>query len=66
MYVGGVKSGVYGFYTTLHIEYCYPFVTHVEGVKGVKYYVLYSIYRASCPSKGEGYLLFEMPSVFWV
>ena len=53
MYVGGVKSSVYGFYTTLHIEYCYPFVTHVEGVKGVKYYVLYSVYRASCPSKGE-------------
>ena len=23
MYVGGVKSGVCGFYTTLHTEYCY-------------------------------------------
>ena len=22
-YVGGVKSGVCGFYTTLHTEYCY-------------------------------------------
>ena len=23
MYVGGVESGVCGFYTTLHTEYCY-------------------------------------------
>ena len=33
------------------------FVTHVKRVKSVKYYVLYSVYRASHPSKGEGYLL---------
>ena len=39
------------------------FVTHVEGVK---YYVLYSVYRASHPSKGEGYLLIEEPSILWV
>ena len=32
------------------------FVTHVEWVESVKYYVLLSVYRASCPSKGEGYL----------
>ena len=23
MYIGGVESGVCGFYTTLHTEYCY-------------------------------------------
>ena len=28
----------------------------IERAKGVKYYVLYSVYRASHPSKGEGYL----------
>ena len=50
MYVEDIENGVCGFYTTLHTEYCY-FVTHVEGVK---YYVLYSVYRASRPSKGEG------------
>ena len=41
-------------------------LTHVEGVEDVKYYVLYSVYRASHPSKGEGYLLFEKPSIMWV
>ena len=30
------------------------FVTPVERVKSIKYYVLYSVYRASRPSKGEG------------
>ena len=64
MYVKDVKDGVCGFYATLHTEYCYSF-THVEGVEGVKYDVLYSVYRASRPSKGEGYL-FEKPSVLWV
>ena len=29
------------------------FVTHVEGVEGVNYYVLYSVYRASHPSEGK-------------
>ena len=62
MYVEDVKDGVCSFYATLHTEYSCSF-THV---KGVKYYVLYSIYRASHPSKGEGYLLFENPSVLWV
>ena len=28
------------------------FVTHVKRVESVKYYVLYSVYRASRPSKG--------------
>ena len=32
------------------------FVTHVKRIESVKYYVVYSIYRASHPSKGEGYL----------
>ena len=36
MYVGGVESGVCGFYTTLHTEYC----THVGGVEG--YCTLYA------------------------
>ena len=52
------------FAATLYTEYYYSF-THVEGVKDVKYYVLYSVYRASRPSKGEGYL-FEKPSALWV
>ena len=56
-----VKSGVCGFYATLHTEYCNvtQFVTHVEGVKSVKY----SVYRASHPcQKGR---LFE-PSILGV
>ena len=35
-------------YATLHTEYCYSFTQ----VKGVKYYVLYSVHRASHSSKG--------------
>ena len=31
-------------------------VTHVKGVEGVKYYVLYSVYRGLSPLQGEGYL----------
>ena len=38
------------------------FVTHVERVESVKYYVLYYVYRASHPSKGEGYLFESLPS----
>ena len=55
-----VKSGVCGFYGTLHTEYCNvtQFVTHVERVESVKY----SLYRASNPSKGEGYLFVSLPS----
>ena len=37
-------------------------ITHV---KGIKYYVLYSVYKVSHSSKGEGYL-FEKPSTLWV
>ena len=52
-----VESSVCGFYVTLHTEYCNitQFVTHVESVK-------YSVYRASRPSKGEGYLFESLPS----
>ena len=47
-----VKSGVCGFYATLHTEYCNvtQFVTHVERVKSVKY----SVYRASHPCQEGG------------
>ena len=53
-----VANGVCDFYPTLHIEYCTvtQFFTHVERVKNVKYYVLYSVYRAPCSSRREGYL----------
>ena len=36
-----VKSGVYGFYATLHTGYCNvtQFVTHVKKVESVKYSV---------------------------
>ena len=55
-----VKSGVCSFYTTLHTDYCNvtQFVTHFKRVESVKY----SVYRASCPSKGEGYLFVSLPS----
>ena len=55
-----VKSGVCSFYATLHTECCNvtQFVTHVERVESVKY----SVYRASHPSKGEGYLFVSLPS----
>ena len=64
-----VESGVCGFYATLYTEYCTlaqfvtQFATHVERVESVKYYVLYSVYRASHPCQ-EG-KLFE-PSVLGV
>ena len=55
-----VESDVCGFYATLHTEYCNvtQFVTHVKRVESVKY----SVYRASCPSKGEGYLFVSLLS----
>ena len=56
MYVGGVESGVCGFYTTLHTEYCYSC--------GRCQRLMYPVYRAPRPSRGEGYL-FE-PSAVWV
>ena len=39
-------------------------LTHVEDIKDAKQILLYSVYRAPQPSRGESYL-FE-PSVLWV
>ena len=63
-----VKDGICGFYTTLHTENCYSsHLTHVKGVKDVKYYcALYTV--ASCPCQ-QGRLfvtLFGKPSVLEV
>ena len=55
MYVKDVEDGIYSFDAILHIEYCCSF-TLVKGVEGVKYYVLYSVYRAPHSSRREGYL----------
>ena len=55
-----VESGVCGFYTTLHKSSVTHFVTHVKRVESVKYYVLYSVYRACCPARREDYL--SLPS----
>ena len=66
VYVKDVKDGVCGFMQHCIQSIVTHFVIHVKGVEGVKYYVLYSVYRASRPSKGEGYLLFEKPSILWV
>ena len=52
MYVEDIEDCICYFYATLHTEYCCSF-THVEGVK---YYVLYSVYRTPCFSRSEGYL----------
>ena len=64
MYIEDIEDGVCGFYAILHTEYHYS-LTHVKCIEGVKYYVLYSVYRVSHPSKGVGYL-FEKPSVLCV
>ena len=56
MYVRGVESGVCGFYTTLHIEYCYSCQRCRR--------LFYSVYRAPHPCRGEGYLF--QPSTLWV
>ena len=59
MYVGGVESGVCGFYTTLHTKY----VTHVGGVEGE----LYSVYSGLSPLQGGKAIyystVFEKPSI---
>ena len=55
MYVGGVESGVCGFYTTLHTEYCYSCQRCRR--------LLYSVYSGLSPCQ-EG-RLFE-PSVLGV
>ena len=57
MYVGGVESGVCGFYTTHCIQ---STVTHVGGVEG--YCTLYTVASRPCQ---EGRLLCE-PSILGV
>ena len=44
IYVGGVKSGVCGFYTTLHTEYCYSCQRCRR--------LLYSVYTGLSPLPG--------------
>ena len=58
-----VESGVCSFYATLHTEYCYSFSYSCQKGQNVKYYVLYSVYRESCPCQ-EGSL--DEPSVLEV
>ena len=58
MYVRGVESGVCGFYTTLHTEYCYS----CWRCQRLLYCTLYTV--ASCPCQ-KGRLLCE-PSVLGV
>ena len=54
MYVGGVESGVCGFYTTLHTEYCYSCQRCQR--------LLYSIYSGLSPLPGgKGYCM-SLPS----
>ena len=58
MYVEGVESGVCGFYTTLHTEYCYS----CWRCQRLLYYTLYTVASRPCQ---EGRLLCE-PSVLGV
>ena len=55
MYVRGVKSGVCGFYTTLHTEYCYS----CQRCQRLLYCTLYTV--ASRPARREGYCV-SLPS----
>ena len=52
MYVGGVESGVCGFYTTLHTEYCYS----CRRCQRLLYCTLYTVASHPCQ---EGRLLCE-------
>ena len=56
MYVGGVESGVCGFYTTLHTEYCYSCRRCRR--------LMYSVYRAPHPSGGKAIYLSLLPCGF--
>ena len=58
MYVRGVESGVCGFYTTLHIEYCYS----CRRCQRLLYCILYTVASHPCQ---EGRLLCE-PSILGV
>ena len=54
MYVGGVESGVCGFYTTLHTEYCYS----------CQRCRMYSVCRAPHPSRAKAIYLSLLPCGF--
>ena len=56
MYVRGVESGVCGFYTTLHTEYCYS-CRRCQSF-------MYSVYRAPHPSRGKAIYLSLLPCGF--
>ena len=58
IYVGGVESGVCGFCTTLHTEYCYS----CQGCQRLLYCTLYTVASHPCQ---EGRLLCE-PSALGV
>ena len=61
MYVKDVEDGVYGFNTTLHTEYCYS--SHSCQRCQRCPILLYSVYRASHPSRGKAS---NVPSALWV
>ena len=54
MYVGGVESGICGFYTTLHTEYCYSCRRCRR--------LLYSVYSGLSPLPGGRAIYLRFPS----
>ena len=64
MHVKVIKDTVCSFYTILHTEYCnVTNFTHVKGVEGVKYYVLYPVYSDhSFLQEGRP----VQPSILWI
>ena len=54
VYVRGVKSGVCGFYTTLHTEYCYSCWRCQR--------LLYSVYSGLSPLPGGKAIYLSLPS----
>ena len=57
-----VKTGVCGFYTTLHTEYCYSICYSYR--KGQKCQILCTVLciQGLSPLQGEGYLFESLPS----
>ena len=51
-----VEDGVCGYYATLHTEYCYS--SHSCRRCRRCQILLYSVYRAPCPSRGKGYSIY--------
>ena len=56
MYVEDIEDGVCSFYATLHTEYCYS--SHSCQRRRRCQILLYSVYRAPCPSREEGYSIY--------